>query len=91
LIERLNIGFAGVTTDILMGVMMVGGLGLTFGILFLLRNQYQTGWAAYPAAVLLSIAVMILFFSNLGSMIGPIALIVAGMILVIYTMFRKNR
>ncbi|MBM3136908.1 MAG: hypothetical protein FJZ98_01845, partial [Chloroflexi bacterium] len=56
LIERMGISFADIPTGTLMGAVMNGGLALTFGVLWLMRGQYSTSWAIFPAAALLAIA-----------------------------------
>ncbi len=55
------------------------GLGLTFGILWLIREKDTTEWAKFPAGGLLLIALMIFLTESRNSLVGPITLVVAGL------------
>lgn len=91
LIERLGISFAGVPTGTLMGAVMNGGLALTFGTLWLLRGQYPTSWAIFPAAAMLAIAILVLVFGDLNNLVGPVMLIAVGVGIVILALLRKTK
>lgn len=54
------------------------GFGVTFGVLWLLRNRQPTAWAIYPSLVLAGIGLLSFFLGvnvNLG---GPLLLIAGG-------------
>ncbi len=76
------------------GVMILGGLGLIFTIIYLLKNEeFKLSWAKYPAWICSSIAFMILFFSGLrdsfSDVVVPAVFVVVGGIL-IYNSFKKK-
>jgi hypothetical protein len=91
LIERLGISFAGIPTGTLMGAVMNGGLALTFGALWLMKDQYPTSWAIFPAAALLAIAILVLVFGDLNNLVGPVMLIAVGVGIVVLALFRKTK
>ncbi len=71
-----------------MGAIMFGGIGLVFGALWLLRAQAETGWAKYPAAVLLAMAVIIFFAGPQSNIAWAAALVLLGLWL-LYRSFRQ--
>lgn len=91
LVERQALSLASSTTEVLMGGTMMGGLALTFGVLWLLRSRYPTGWAIYPAAIMLAIGGMVVFFGNLSNLAGPVMLIAAGVIVMLIAVLRKPK
>lgn len=91
LIERLGISFAGLPTGTLMGAVMNGGLALTFGILWLMRDQFPTSWAIFPAAALLAIAILVLVFGDLNNLVGPVMLIAVGIGIVVLAILKKSK
>lgn len=66
------------------------GWALTFLVLWLLRASRPTSWAIYPALVLAVVAVISFAFSPNLSFVWPVALIVAGG-LILYNATRKPR
>jgi hypothetical protein len=74
---------------ILTGVLLIG-FGLTFGALWLLRQKYSTGWARYPAICLLIAGVLACFFGSNNNLFWAIALLVLGVVLVVYSFLRRR-
>lgn len=68
----------------------LGGLGLTFGALWLLREKYFTDWAKYPALVLLGIAAIVLLTEEATSLVGPIVLVVVGLAVLIISLLKRS-
>jgi len=91
LIERLGISFAGIPTGTLMGVVMNAGLALTFGVLWLMRAQYSTSWAVFPAAALAAISILVLVFGDLNNLVGPVMLIAVGVGVFILALTKKAK
>lgn len=84
LIERIfNIPFP-------TGIFFVG-LGLTFGILWLLREKYTTDWAKFPAGGLLLIALLVFLTESRNSLVGPITLVVAGLVILVFSYIQRSR
>ena len=75
----------------LQGGVMLGGLGVTFGLLWLRRSEQSTDWAVYPTVILLGLAVLTTLFGNLNNLIGPIMLITVGITIVLYTVLKKQK
>ncbi len=76
--------------DSLLNGILLLGLALTFGILWLLRVTRPTAWAIYPA-IGLFIAALVAFFSGGNSnLIWSTALLAAGIVLVLYSFLRKK-
>ncbi|MCB2213756.1 hypothetical protein KQH50_00015 [bacterium] len=67
------------------------GLAATFGLLYLLPNpEGKLKWALYPAAALLALALMVaLGVSNLINLVWPLALLVAGGVIIIRVLRNK--
>src|SRR5512136_2226459 len=78
-----------ISNSILNGVLLLA-LGLTFGILWLLRSTNPTAWAVYPA-IGLFIAALVGFFSGGNSnLVWATALLAAGIVLVLFSFLRKK-
>jgi hypothetical protein len=74
---------------VLNGVLLLG-LGLTFGALWLLRGTHPTAWARYPA-IGLFIAALVAFISGGNSaLFWAVALLAVGIALVAYSFLRKK-
>jgi hypothetical protein len=95
---------AGVFTSIAVGLLInrvfrvpfpaglfLGGLGLTFGVLWLLREKYATDWAKYPAAALLITALIVFLTTSRTSLVGPIVLVLAGAAVLIAGYIQSSR
>lgn len=66
-----------------LSVRLLGGsfllvLGLTFGVLWLLREDHPTRWAKYPAAAVTSIGALIMLIGENAEYVGPLILIAVG-------------
>lgn len=70
---------------------LLSGFAATFGVLWLLRTQYPTDWAKYPALSLLALAVMATIFGGSNKFTGPLFLIVTGVILLLVSVLRKKK
>ncbi len=81
--ERLRIPFP--------SELFLAGLGLTFGILWLMREQYSTDWAKFPALALFGVAVLVLFATNSSDLVGPIVLLVTGVVLLLGSIYDRSR
>jgi hypothetical protein len=69
--------------------LLLSGIGLTFGALWLRREVQPTDWAKYPAVILLMLAVLSV---ALGANIGffwPTGLIVSGVVILLAGFLRK--
>lgn len=71
--------------------LFLAGLGFTFGMLWLMRARYQTDWAKYPALVLLVIAVIVLLSQESTGIIGPAALVVVGISIVVVNFLQQGK
>jgi hypothetical protein len=65
------------------------GIGLTFGLLYLLRAQHRTGWAIFPAAACLGVALVMGVFGTFVQFWPVIFLILPGLYL-LYLAFRPR-
>ncbi len=74
---------------ILTGILLIG-FGLTFGGLWLRRADQPTAWASYPALALLAAGVLAVFFGDNTNLFWAVALLVAGVALVVYSFLRKR-
>lgn len=74
--------------DVLSGVLFLG-IGLTFGLVYLLpAPQGRQKWAAIPAAILIALGLLgVIALSNLLVFVWPIALILLG----VYILLRQPR
>jgi len=73
------------------GAVIIGGIGLTFGLLWLLRKEHQTDWAKFPAAGLLAATPLILVIGDRTSLIGPALLVVVGLAVIIYSLLHRKK
>lgn len=71
--------------------LFLAGLGLTFGVLWLMREQYSTDWAKFPALALFGVAVLVLFTSSSTDLVGPIVLVVMGAALLLGSIYDPSR
>ncbi len=71
------------------GVLLLG-LGLTFGALWLLRGSQPTDWARYPAIGLLAAGVLAFFFGGNSDIFWAVSLLLGGILLVGFSLFRKK-
>lgn len=74
---------------LLSGVLLFG-LALTFGILWLLRRIRPTAWAIYPAIGLFIAALVAFFSGGISNIFWAAAIMAAGIILVLYSLLRKK-
>jgi hypothetical protein len=74
---------------LLNGILLLG-LSLTFGALWLLRGSWPTAWARYPAIGLLIAAVLAGFSGGISALFWAGALLVGGIVLVVYSFLRKK-
>ncbi|MFH1524618.1 MAG: hypothetical protein ABIF04_06610, partial [Chloroflexota bacterium] len=74
---------------ILTGTLLLG-FGLTFGVLWLLRETHPTAWARYPALGLLIAAVLAVIFGGNSNLFWAGAILVAGIVLVVYSFLKKK-
>jgi len=70
------------------------GLGLTFGVLYLMRGpERPLGWAWIPAVALLGFGAFVLLISSQGlwaRLVWPLMLVVAGLVLVVVNLRRQG-
>ena len=71
------------------GAIILGGIGATFGILWLLRSMHQTDWAKIPALVLFGFAGLSLLTGRNFETYWPIVLIAAGIVILAFGLLRK--
>lgn len=90
-VERLMPDNAGFETGTLMGAVMLMGIGLTFGLLWLKRVEYKTDWALYPTLILLLLAMFTVLFGNLNNLVGPVLMIAVGVAVVGYAVLKKSK
>jgi hypothetical protein len=76
--------------DALLNSVMLLGLALTFGALWLLRGTHPTAWAIYPAIGLFIVALVAFFSGGVSNLIWATALLAAGIVLVLYSFLRKK-
>jgi hypothetical protein len=74
----------------LMNAVLLLGLGLTFGALWLLRGTRPTAWARYPAIGLFIAALVAGFSGGNSNLFWAVALLVGGVVLVVYSYMRKS-
>ncbi len=80
------------TQGIWIGALLFLGWALTFGALWLRRNIQPTGWAKYPALALAAVSVLILIFGSgpYRNLVGPLVLILIGVVL-LYGVIRPKQ
>ena len=67
------------------------GIGATFGVLWLRRDKASTGWAIYPAAILLALGVFSMIFGEgMQEYIFAVAIIALG-VWIIYNNLRPKK
>jgi hypothetical protein len=69
---------------------LLGGFGLTFGVLWLLRSSHPTEWTKYPALVLFAVAVMAFFIGTNFQFFWPVILIAAGIIILLFSFLKRS-
>jgi len=77
------------TQGLLNGLLLLG-LGLTFGALWLQRKTQSTAWARYPAIGLLVAAVVAGLSGGNSNIFWAAALLAAGIVLVVYSFLRRK-
>lgn len=70
--------------------LFLAGLGLTFGVLWLMREQYSTDWAKIPALALFGVIVLVLFTTNSSDLVGPIVLVATGAALLMGSIYGRS-
>ena len=70
---------------------ILGGFGLTFGVLWLLRKEHNTDWAKFPALGCFAVALLVTFFGSQSYYLGPILLIAAGTGMILYSAVKRNK
>jgi hypothetical protein len=78
-----------VIEGLLRGVLLLG-FGLTFGILWLLRQNRPTAWARIPAIILFIAAVVAALTGSNSNLLWAAVLLVGGVVLVVYSFLRKK-
>jgi len=68
---------------------LLTGIGLTFGALWLRRATQPTDWAKVPALILFTMAVFFLVFGANTGFFWPMALIVAGAVILVSGLIKK--
>jgi len=74
----------------LAAAVMMGGIGATFGVLWLKRGSYATDWAKYPALGCFAIAVLAFILGQNSNLLWPIFLIVCGAGIIVWGVFIKK-
>jgi hypothetical protein len=74
---------------ILRSVLLLG-FGLTFGALWLVRGTRPTAWARYPAIGLFIAALLACFFGGNSNLFWAVALLAAGIVLVVLSFLRRK-
>jgi hypothetical protein len=74
---------------ILSGVLLLG-IAVTFGVLWLLRSSHPTAWAIYPAIGLLIAALVAAFTGGTSDLFWAVALLAGGIVLVVYSFLKKK-
>lgn len=74
---------------LLRGVLLFG-FGLTFGALWLMRGTRPTAWARYPAIGLFIAALLACFFGGNSNLFWAVALLAAGIVLVVFSFLRRK-
>jgi len=67
------------------------GLGLTFGVLWLLRRVHPTSWAKYPASGLLAAAVITFFLGNHFAEIWWAAFLLSGGVMILLSLLAGKK
>jgi hypothetical protein len=69
--------------------LLLTGIGLTFGALWLRRAEQPTEWAKYPALVLFGFAVLAIVLGKNLQSFWPVALIAVGVLILFLGLIRK--
>ncbi|MBN2502531.1 MAG: hypothetical protein JXB38_17245 [Anaerolineales bacterium] len=77
-------------SEAIIGGAFFAGLALTFGVLWLLRGQYDTEWAKYPGIALAAVALISLVAGTNANLAFPILLVGGGLWLLIRNLRRAN-
>lgn len=67
------------------------GLGLTFGVLWMLRKVHPTSWAKYPAAGLLAVAMFAWLFGSRFAEIWWASLLLAGGVMILLSLLAGKK
>jgi hypothetical protein len=70
---------------------IMAGIGLTFGILWLMRSIRPTSWAKYPALGLFVAAILAFFTGDRFKLFWPIVLIIVGVFMLSSYFLRKPK
>ena len=75
--------FAGMQLPDALEVRLLGGsflliMGLTFGALWLLREEHPTRWAKYPAVAVTSVGALVMLIGENAEYVWPLILIAVG-------------
>ena len=65
------------------------GIAITFGILWLRRDRHGTGWAIYPAAIALIVALVVLVVGSGVDLLLPLMLIAGGVVVLFLALRRR--
>ena len=74
----------------LLNGLLLLGLGLTFGALWLMRTSRPTAWARYPAIGLLVLALLAGLSGGNSNLFWAAVLLAAGIVLVAYSFLRRK-
>jgi hypothetical protein len=69
--------------------LLLAGMGLTFGLLWTMRASQPTAWAMFPAIGLLIAAGIVFFVESPSDIIGPLLLVVVGVVILLGSVIRK--
>jgi hypothetical protein len=75
----------------IMRAIIMAGIGLTFAILWLMRNSRPTSWAKYPALGLFALAILVIFSGERFKLFWPIVLIIVGVVILSSYFLRKPK
>lgn len=73
-----------------MNVVMYLGWALTFAVLWLRRSTQPTGWAIYPAMALAAVALAALILGSNMQVLWPVLLILAGAVVLFFSLRRQK-
>ena len=73
----------------LAAAVIMGGIGATFGVLWLKRGSYATDWAKYPALACFAVAVMAFILGQNSGLLWPIFLIAGGAGIIAWGFFKR--
>ncbi len=69
---------------------LLTGIGLTFGALWLRRATQPTDWAKVPALILFTMAAFFLVFGTNTGFFWPVSLIIVGVVILVSGLVRKQ-